>query len=87
MQKLVKQKRMLVMLLTMFAFLFYFGLPLSITFFPEIMNAPSPIMQISWAWLYAFLQIPMTWVLVFVYYSVMKRFDRLLKKLVQGDAA
>ncbi|WP_407058260.1 DUF485 domain-containing protein [Tigheibacillus jepli] len=51
------------------------------------MNAPSPIMQISWAWLYAFLQIPMTWVLVFVYYSVMKRFDRLLKKLVQGDAA
>ncbi|MDY0395850.1 DUF485 domain-containing protein [Virgibacillus halophilus] len=56
-------------------------------FFHEEMNSPSSLMHITWGWLYAAVQIPLTWLLAGIYYYKMKQFDRRMKELRQGDAA
>lgn len=60
--------------------LFYFLLPLSLIFIPDVMNQPSFFYKMPRAWLYAILQIPMTWVFVGIYHILAKRLERLMRK-------
>lgn len=82
-QELARRKRKLLVPMMMAFFVFYFGLPFSLAFFHDVMNRPSPVMHITWGWLYAFAQIPFTWILVGIYYHKMKKFDSQLKEVVQ----
>ncbi|MEN1969440.1 DUF485 domain-containing protein [Lentibacillus sp. N15] len=86
-QHLIQKKWKLLIPVVIFLFVFYFGLPLSLTFFLDWVNAPSPFFQMNWGWLYAFLQIPMTWLFAGFYYIKMKQYDRRIAQLVKEDAA
>lgn len=70
-----KRKRVQMILLSI-SLLFYFLLPLSLIFFPDVMNEPSFFYNMPRAWLYAILQIPMTWIFVGIYHEYAKRMER-----------
>ncbi|MEH7239037.1 DUF485 domain-containing protein [Bacillus sp. JJ1562] len=68
------------------ALLFYFLLPLSLIFIPDVMNRPSFIFSISWAWLYAFLQIPMTWFFCGFYHRTANKIERQMEDIDQEES-
>lgn len=68
------------------ALLFYFLLPLSLTFIPNVMTRPSFIYGISWAWFYAFLQIPMTWFFCWFYHITAKKIDRQIEGINKEES-
>jgi uncharacterized membrane protein (DUF485 family) len=70
-----KRKQMMALALAS-VLLFYFLLPLSLIFIPDVMIRPSFKYSISWAWLYAFLQIPMTWFFCWFYHKTAKKFEQ-----------
>lgn len=83
---LIRKKKRSMGLALVVALLFYFMLPLSLMFFPTIMNQPSFIQSISWAWLYAFLQIPMTWFFCWLYHHNAKKIEHQLHTLNKEES-
>ncbi|MDQ0154687.1 DUF485 domain-containing protein [Robertmurraya andreesenii] len=79
-----KKKRMVPALAA--ALLFYFLLPLSLIFIPDVMNQPSFMFRISWAWLYAILQIPMTWFFCGLYHRTAKKIERQLDAIDKEES-
>jgi len=73
---LIRSKRRLSVPAIILVLLFYFMLPLSLIFIPNAMNKTSFIPGVTWAWAYGFLQIPMTWVVGWVYHMKAKKFDQ-----------
>lgn len=51
--------------MTVFFLLFYFALPI-LTSYTDVLNHPA-IGPITWAWVFAFAQFVMTWVLCILY--------------------
>lgn len=80
---LILKKRKFSMIALAGALLFYFCLPLSLIFIPDLMNRPSFIFDISWAWLYAFMQIPMTWFFCGLYHFKSNKIERQLEGVEQ----
>ena len=78
---IIQEKKRFLVPMVIFLLIFYFMLPLSLTFFPELMNSNSFIHGLSWGWLYTFLQIPMTWLLGWMYHQKSKKFDKELEKI------
>ncbi|MBM4763617.1 DUF485 domain-containing protein [Bacillus sp. B15-48] len=74
--QLIRKKMHSIAALLSVALLFYFLLPLSLIFIPEVMNRPSFLYGIPWAWVYAFLQLPMTWFFCWLYHITAKRIER-----------
>ncbi|WP_010650404.1 DUF485 domain-containing protein [Oceanobacillus massiliensis] len=83
--RLIYEKKRMMTLSLGLVFLFYFLLPLSLIFFPDVMNRISFIQGMSWAWLYGFLQIPMTWMMGWIYHVKAKNFDRKVEEIKQGE--
>ena len=83
---LIRKKRRLLAPALGVALLFYFSLPLSLMLIPDVMNRPSYILGIPWAWLYAFLQLPMTWFFVWFYHRTVTRIEREMGKIDREDA-
>lgn len=83
---LIRQKKRIMIPALVAALLFYFLLPLSLMFIPDIMNQPSFFYQISWAWLYAFLQIPMTWLFCGLYHRTAKKFEGQLEAINKEES-
>ena len=79
--ELLKHKRKFLVPMTVFFLVFYFLLPV-LTSFTTVLNAPA-IGPISWAWLFAFAQFIMTWVLCMLYSSRAARFDVLVEEVRQ----
>jgi uncharacterized membrane protein (DUF485 family) len=79
-----RKKRMLIPSLFII-FLFYFTLPICLIFFPDVMNEESVISGVTWAWLYAFLQLPFVWFMVWLYHIKAKRFDRQIEEINQEE--
>lgn len=74
------------MMITLVIALFiYFCLPLSLIFIPEVMNQSSPVLNISWAWLYAFIQIPMTWFFCGLYHFTAIKFEQQMDGVKQEE--
>lgn len=73
--QLIRKRKQLMAPALAAALLFYFLLPLSLIFIPDVMNRPSFIYSISWAWLYAFLQIPMTWFFCGLYHRTANKIE------------
>ncbi|GGA93051.1 DUF485 domain-containing protein [Ornithinibacillus halotolerans] len=76
----IRRRNKLLVPIIILVFLFYFMLPLSLIFLPDVMNQTSFIPGITWAWLYAFLQIPMTWTVGWIYHIKAKKFDEQIEK-------
>lgn len=77
----IRRKMQLVTVTLTVALLFYFLLPLSLIFIPEVMKRSSFIFGIPWAWLYAFLQLPMTWLFGWIYHITAKRIEFAMEAL------
>lgn len=85
MEKLKKWKRerkKFVISISVIAILFYVSLPLCLIFFPEQMNK-APFGGFSWAWIYAFLQMGMTWVFGWLYWRKAKQLDEFVAEIDQ----
>lgn len=72
-EKILREKLRFVMIALTFAFIFYFLLPVSLIFFPDTMNRTSIIPGVTWAWVYAFMQIIMVWLLGLLYHLKAKK--------------
>lgn len=83
--QLMREKKRFIVFTLSFAFLFYFMLPITLIFFPGAMNQSSFITGITWAWLYAFFQILMIWILGFFYHLKAKKIDRILENMAQEE--
>lgn len=81
----IHRKRKRVFFILIIALLFYFLLPLSLIFIPEIMNKPSFLFGLPWAWVYAILQIPMTWLFCSIYHRKTKKDEQELEAIKGED--
>ncbi|WP_026909079.1 DUF485 domain-containing protein [Paucisalibacillus globulus] len=79
--QLIQSKMRFLVRAIILVFLFYFMLPLSLIFIPDAMNQTSFIPGVTWAWVYGFLQIPMTWLVGWIYHIKAKRFDQQIEKI------
>lgn len=75
-----KQRKKFLLKMSIFSFVFYLSLPVSIGLFPEFMSQPR-FGWLSWAWIYSFVQIGMTWVLGWIYWRKSKELDELIAEM------
>ncbi len=83
-KELVKRKRAFIIPATIFFLVFYFGLPF-LTAFTTLLDA-NVIGAINLAYLYAFAQFAMTWILMHLYFSRANRWDDLVDRARQEAA-
>lgn len=79
-----KERRKFLILITLFSVVFFLSLPISIGLFPKLMNM-APFGLFTLAWILAFLQIAMTWLIGYLYWHKMKQLDDLLLSERQED--
>lgn len=82
--RFLRQKKRFLLFAGLFFFTFYFFLPLLIHWFPEGMNRPV-LGPFSWAWLYAFAQFAVVWILGMVYLRQASRWDRIAAALRRAE--
>jgi uncharacterized membrane protein (DUF485 family) len=80
-QTLLSEKKKFIIPITIFFFCFYFALPV-LTSYSTVLNH-NFIGSITWAWVFAFLQFVMTWVLCMLYSKKATKFDELANKVIQ----
>ena len=77
-KELVRNKKAFIIPATIFFLVFYFGLPV-LAGFTTILNG-NAIGSITWAYVYAFAQFAMTWILMHLYVSRANRWDDLVDR-------
>jgi len=80
-KRLIQQKKKFTVPLTVFFLIFYFSLPI-LTSYSDILET-SAIGDISWAWLFAFAQFIMTWILCTVYVNKSASFDKQAEQIIE----
>lgn len=80
-----QERRLFVLWISVLAIIFYLALPLSLAVIPHTMNK-STLFGLSWAWVYAFLQILMTWLIGWIYWVKAKQLDMLVERMRQEEA-
>lgn len=80
-QQLMREKRGFILPFSLFFLAFYFTLPI-LTSYSTVLNTPA-FGSISWAWVFAFAQFIMTWVLCMLYSKRAARFDEIVEKMKQ----
>jgi uncharacterized membrane protein (DUF485 family) len=80
-QTLLSEKKKFIIPLTIFFFSFYFALPI-LTSYSTVLNTKF-IGDITWAWVFAFLQFVMTWGLCMLYSKKAAKFDELADKVLK----
>lgn len=78
---LIRKKQQWTALSLTVALLFYFLLPLSLIFIPDVMKRSSFVFGIPWAWVYAFLQFPLTWFFVWFYHRKAKKLEQKVREI------
>ncbi|HET7615794.1 MAG TPA: DUF485 domain-containing protein [Bacillales bacterium] len=79
-EQLMQAKKRFLIPATAFSVVFYFMLPISIISFPKAMNHPV-FAGLTPAWVFAFAQFAMVWVLGALYYFRSESFDRLSRQI------
>ncbi|MDN4073247.1 MULTISPECIES: DUF485 domain-containing protein [Fictibacillus] len=79
-KQLLQEKKKFLLPMSIFFFVFYFTLPI-MTSYSTILNT-SAIGDISWAWVFAFSQFIMTWVLCSLYSKKAESFDKQADEIV-----
>lgn len=82
-QHLITTKRKFIFTMSAFFLIFYFTLPILTSYF-TILNQPA-IGSITWAWVFAFAQFVMTWVLTGLYARKARQFDRLSDQIINQE--
>jgi uncharacterized membrane protein (DUF485 family) len=77
-KELIRQKKAFIIPATIFFVIFYFGLPV-LTGFTTLLDV-QVVGSISLAYLYAFAQFAMTWILMHLYLSRANRWDELVER-------
>ncbi|MFS0750858.1 DUF485 domain-containing protein [Oceanobacillus sp. 1P07AA] len=80
---LINQRKKFIIPLTIFFLTFYFALPI-MTSYSTILNRTA-IGDISWAWIFAFAQFVMTWVLCIVYVKRSAKFDKQIDEIIEEE--
>jgi uncharacterized membrane protein (DUF485 family) len=80
-QALLSAKKKFIIPLTIFFFCFYFALPI-LTSYSTVLNHKF-VGNITWAWVFAFLQFVMTWGLSMLYSKKAAKFDQLANQVAQ----
>lgn len=83
-QALLSEKKKFIVPITIFFFCFYFALPI-LTSYSTILNQKF-IGNITWAWVFAFMQFVMTWGLCMLYSKKAAKFDELAEKVLHEEA-
>lgn len=81
-EKLLSEKRRFVIPATIFFIVYYFALPVSVGYFPELMSR-KVIGPVNLAYLFALSQFVMAWVLAWLYMRAADRFDRHAHELLK----
>jgi uncharacterized membrane protein (DUF485 family) len=81
---LARRKKAFIVPATIFFIVFYFGLPV-LAGFTTVLNG-EVIGSITWAYVYAFAQFAMTWILMHLYVSRANRWDELVDR-ARNEAA
>lgn len=80
-QALLSEKKKFIIPITLFFFSFYFALPI-LTSYTTVLNHKF-VGDITWAWVFAFMQFVMTWALCMLYSKRAVKFDELAERVVQ----
>ena len=83
---LLRARRSFVIPATLFFIVYYFALPISVGFAPQVMNRPV-IGPVTLAYLFAFSQFIMAWGLCALYMRRARRFDELADTIAQRAKA
>ena len=83
-KELVRKRKSFIIPATIFFFVFYFGLPV-LAGFTTVLDGYA-IGAITWAYVYAFAQFAMTWILMHLYVSRANRWDDLVDRARQEAA-
>lgn len=83
-KELVQMKKRFIVPATIFFFAFYFLLPI-LTSYTTVLNA-NGIGALNLAFLYAFAQFAMTWILCVLYARKADRFDKLAQQVIDENA-
>ena len=83
-KELVQKKKAFIIPATIFFFAFYFGLPI-VAAFTTVLDGYA-IGSVTWAYVYAFAQFAMTWILMHLYVSRANRWDDLVDRARQEAA-
>lgn len=83
MMAIVQKKYRFMIVLICILFMSYFLLPVMLAWFPEFIQL-KVFGHVSIIWIYTFLQIPITWLLGWIYYQKAKEFDRQIEELETG---
>jgi uncharacterized membrane protein (DUF485 family) len=81
-QALLRAKRRFIIPATIFFVVYYFALPVSVGYFPELMQKEI-IGRINLAYLFALSQFIMAWVLAWLYLRAANRFDEQARELLE----
>ncbi|MBO8170757.1 MAG: DUF485 domain-containing protein [Bacillaceae bacterium] len=79
-QNLLKQKKSVIIPLTIFFVSAYFLLPLAVSLAPQWINRPL-FHSFTWAWGLAFFQFVMVWIIGMIYAYKSKKWDRLVQQI------
>lgn len=82
-RELLAVKKRFIILTTGFFISFALLLPI-LAFYTDILTRPA-IGAISWAWIFAFAQFVMTWVVCYLYTQKAARFDELERQVLQRE--
>ncbi|UJF36218.1 DUF485 domain-containing protein [Paenibacillus hexagrammi] len=80
-QALVASKKRFLFPMTLFFLVFYFALPI-LTSYSKVLNQTA-FGPVSWAWVFAFAQFIMTWVLCIIYSKKSVKFDQMVDEIKQ----
>jgi uncharacterized membrane protein (DUF485 family) len=78
---MIRKKVRFVTAATVFFVVYYFALPVSVGYFPRVMDRPV-LGPVNLAYLFALSQFFMAWLLAFVYVRVAARFDRMSRDVL-----
>ena len=78
-RQLIHVKKRFIIPMTIFFLVFYLALPILTSYTKLLKN--SAFGDISWAWVFAFSQFIMTWVLCMIYRSKAKKFDKMVQEI------
>ena len=82
-QELLKAKKSFLAPMTAFFLAYYFTLPI-LTSYTDVLNRPA-FGAITWAWVFAFSQFIMTWVLCGIYTSRAAKFDAMAQAVTREE--
>jgi len=73
-------RRSFLIKVTIFAIVFFMFLPIALGFFPSFMKQ-APFGVITYAWIFAFLQIIMTWIIGMLYWFKARKLDAMMEEI------